>query len=637
MPLGEVSNNFFGWFFQYYSMYTDRFSTNYDFAGGLGGSSSRGLIDESETIPNKERIEGKTFHDLDFSKQLYVLLNLFESLDSEKTLRELNKWYRRYCDAHDYKNTINNQDAFVRMIAEQYGYNVIPYFEAWGIKVSSETKEMIFDNDYKLLGVLGDMVTDEGLTTNIKVDEGLAGDYSLVSNDLLNKFQLTGKLQIDIKIDGFNQIKDKYLYLLDGDRLVKKVKVENPIIELENMPLGTYKLQMPIPNEMSNYKYDYDYVIVSQGESKKEYEYTTLSAPDYNNSMWLGIKGIYNTYGFKLELTESNKAKITLGAANLGNQNSTWESQPDKIYTSVTIYDNQNNEVYKKEVKGREYFSASGAIVTDIDIDSRYIVEVYHVNPRNHVKVFSTLDGEELSDYSTTEVTTRYIVTDYGFRKETMSEEEGVNASYQRLKSYLTRKIDEYQENVTEEELENKHKNIGVKQEILMAIEMLRTEDQVKYKTLYDRIKRGGIPKLVEIKEFSFTVGAEIDLYSLIEVKDNEDGILTLTSENTQITTDLDVNIPGSYVVNYVIFDSDKNRLDLSIQITVLEQPEQPGEPEQSENPGQPGEPEQPELPEQPDVKPQPSKPITGYTNIMGYLGSLLLVSGGLLTFRKKK
>ena len=170
-----------------------------------------------------------------------------------------------------------------------------------------------------------------------------------------------------------------------------------------------------------------------------------------------------------------------------------------------------------------------------------------------------------------------------------------------------------------------------------MAIEMLRTEDQVKYKTLYDRIKRGGIPKLVEIKEFSFTVGAEIDLYSLIEVKDNEDGILTLTSENTQITTDLDVNIPGSYVVNYVIFDSDKNRLDLSIQITVLEQPEQPGEPEQSENPGQPGESEQPELPEQPDVKPQPSKPITGYTNIMGYLGSLLLVSGGLLTFRKKK
>lgn len=105
MPLGEVSNNFFGWFFQYYSMYTDRFSTNYDFAGGLGGSSSRGLIDESETIPNKERIEGKTFYDLDFSKQLYVLLNLFESLDSEKTLRELNKWYRRYCDAHDYKNT----------------------------------------------------------------------------------------------------------------------------------------------------------------------------------------------------------------------------------------------------------------------------------------------------------------------------------------------------------------------------------------------------------------------------------------------------------------------------------------------------------------------------------------------------
>ena len=53
--------------------------------------------------------------------------------------------------------------------------------------------------------------------------------------------------------------------------------------------------------------------------------------------MWLGIKGIYNTYGFKMELNSTNEATITLGGADLGNRNASWANRPDEVYTSIKI------------------------------------------------------------------------------------------------------------------------------------------------------------------------------------------------------------------------------------------------------------------------------------------------------------
>ena len=58
MALGEVSNNILGWFFQYYSLNTDRFSQNYDFYGNLGGV---GMLDQTEHKYNLNRLSGETF------------------------------------------------------------------------------------------------------------------------------------------------------------------------------------------------------------------------------------------------------------------------------------------------------------------------------------------------------------------------------------------------------------------------------------------------------------------------------------------------------------------------------------------------------------------------------------------------
>nr|MDE5978046.1 M60 family metallopeptidase [Turicibacter sp.] len=181
MQLGEVSNNILGWYFQYYSMNTNRFSQNYDFYNGLGGA---GNLDLTEHTYNTKRLSGQIFSQLSDYDKLYVLLNIFESFDAHHTYTEINKWYRRYVQEN---GQIQTQDAYTLAIAEKYGYNIIPYFEAWGVEVSDSTKAKLEVGNYKLISILNDLV-GESIAMEIKNNENLHGEFALVSNELLEKY-----------------------------------------------------------------------------------------------------------------------------------------------------------------------------------------------------------------------------------------------------------------------------------------------------------------------------------------------------------------------------------------------------------------------------------------------------------------
>ena len=218
MALGEVSNNILGWFFQYCSLNTDRFSQNYDFYGNLGGV---GMLDQTEHKYNLNRLSGETFSQLDVYYRLYALLNLLESFDSYHTYADINKWYRRYVND---KGAIKNQEAYTLAIAEKYGYNVVPYFEAWGVDISDQTKSTLDVGNYKYVSILSDLVS-EAMATEIKTKEHLHGEYALVSNELLSKYGLNGSLDLTIQIQNLDDIIGKYVYLMDGDQPIAKVKI----------------------------------------------------------------------------------------------------------------------------------------------------------------------------------------------------------------------------------------------------------------------------------------------------------------------------------------------------------------------------------------------------------------------------
>ncbi len=60
---------------------------------------------------------------------------------------------------------MTNQDAYVEGIAELYKVNIIPYMEAWGLKISDEAKAKVYENNYPLMNILKDMVNNNTLQT----------------------------------------------------------------------------------------------------------------------------------------------------------------------------------------------------------------------------------------------------------------------------------------------------------------------------------------------------------------------------------------------------------------------------------------------------------------------------------------
>ena len=74
--------------------------------------------------------------------------------------------------------------------------------------------------------------------------------------------------------------------------------------------------------------------------------------------------------------------------------------------------------------------------------------------------------------------------------------------------------------------------------------------------------------------KLSYKEGENVDLYSLITIKDNEDGEIESNKNNVKITTDLDIEKSGTYDVTYEVIDQDGNKTTLKLQIVIEENTE---------------------------------------------------------------
>lgn len=117
LGLGEVSNNIFAYYVQ-----TDSniYPFNDRFLGALHNDEER-----QQTI----RLQGGNFDNLDLYGKLHFLISLFESIDSVDTYKNIFKFFRE--KKAEGINFNNGQDVYVIALAEIYGLNLIPYFNAW--------------------------------------------------------------------------------------------------------------------------------------------------------------------------------------------------------------------------------------------------------------------------------------------------------------------------------------------------------------------------------------------------------------------------------------------------------------------------------------------------------------------------
>ena len=541
MQLGEVSNNIIGHYIQ-----IDK--SIYFHSGNWLGELS--VIEEER---NAQRISGKTFLE-DEPSRLYVIINLLNTFEKGTTYGKLYSWYREQL----YQGRrMTNQDAYVEGIAELYKVNIIPYMEAWGLKISDEAKANVYENNYPLMNILKDMVNDNTLQT-VMSGEGIDRKYGLVSNQVLQKYSSEGKMTLQIDIDDITQIQGKVIHIKDGKDIIKSIKIENNQIE-EALPIGTYFLQMPVIN---GYSYQYAYVQIKEDmENVHTYSYEKLEDIDYDNYLMFRVLGYnYDTIAYQLTFKEQyTKAEIRYPnqSAMSGNE-------------YVKIYDTKG-DIVTEDIATGGYFDFNKG-THEITLEPGYVIEICYPNKfANKVVVYNTLTNTIIPEYKAIGTITRYTVIENGIVREDMSEENAEDVAYAQLKVHLVSIIEAYKQKVTEEELQNKRINYEEKTQIIDAYNQLREQDKVPYTSLINKIKQGGIPKITVIAPtLEFEKGTPIDVYAFIKAVDNEDGVIVIDKNSTVVKTNLKNEEAGTYFVTYEVLDSDNNIGTKTIEITII-------------------------------------------------------------------
>ncbi len=586
MQLGEVSNNIIGHYIQ-----IDK--SIYFHSGNWLGELS--VIEEEQ---NTQRLSGKTFLEIDEPSRLYVIINLLNTFEKGTTYGKLYSWYREQL----YQGRrMTNQDAYVEGIAELYKVNIIPYMEAWGLKISDEAKANVYENNYPLMNILKDMVNDNTLQTVIS-GEGIDRKYGLVSNEVLQKYTSEGEMSLQIKMDDMNQIQGKVIQIKDGKDVIKSIKIENNQIE-EILPVGTYFLQMPVIN---GYSYQYAYVQIKENmENAHTYTYEKLEDIDYDNYLMFRVLGYnYDTIAYQLTFKEQyTKAEIRYPnqSAMSGNE-------------YVKIYDTKG-DIVTEDIATGGYFDFNKG-THEITLEPGYVIEICYPNKfANKVVVYNTLTNTIIPEYKTIDTITRYTVIENGIIREDMSEENAEDVAYAQLKVHLVSIIETYKQKVTEEELQNKRINYEEKTQIIDAYNQLREQDKIPYTSLINQIKQGGIPKITVIAPtLEFEKGTPIDVYTFIKAVDNEDGVIVIDKNNTVVKTNLNSDEAGNYFVTYEVSDSDKNIATKTIEITIIadeEDVEIPELPEEKPDPPTDGEDEKP-IPPTEGEEENPNPPTDG-------------------------
>lgn len=547
MLLGEVSNNILGYYIQ-----TDK--SLYDRPGNWLGELP--IIEEEK---NSGRLSGKNFSEIDTTVRLYMIINLLDTFEKGTTYSKMFSWYREQLNNG---RTMTNQDAYVEAIADIYNINIIPYMEAWGLNISVGLKNKMFNLNYPLINILADMVSPNLLNT-IMTNENLSKKYSLVKNDILKKNNVKSNLSLEIQIDDISKLVEKILLLKDGKNIIEKYKIENSTIELANIPVGTYYLQMPILN---GYSQELIYIQVSENSTNYySYTYENLEETTFDNYLKLQLLGYnYDTIAFQLKF-KNNYNKVEISYPNQSKMSGN---------ESVIIYNSDGSIISQNYTTGGYFDFNKGT--HELDLKPGYKIEIkYPVKYATKVVSYNTLLNNTVPEYYALNSTTTYTVIENGLLREDMDEEIANDIAYNQLKDYLINIIADYAKNVTENELNNKNINFDKKSYIIDAYNQLRDIDKEPFTDLINAIKRGGIPQItINTDNLEFDLGTSIDLYSLIKATDNEDGNIDIDKTSTKIITDFNAEKPGIYDIKYEVSDSDNNIATYTLQITILESEE---------------------------------------------------------------
>ena len=565
LALGETGNNVLA---HYIQIDKTLYKKQDDWMGGS-------LSKIEENLNQKRLNSASIFHNQDgtytnVSEKLYFIINLLDSFEKEETYAKMFSYYRKILSEFgNDKYTIS--EIYAKFFASEYKANIIPYLKVWGLSVSSEVESEILKNELTTYVTPYDYLSLDELS-NLKDKENISLSFGLVAEDIVKKYASKKKATIKFEIDDEGKLFKKTLAIRKNGRILKIVKLSSLENVFDDLEIGLYEIVIP---NIFGYKQESSHFLVV-GEDNNTFTYTyKKEIDDLLHPTKIFIRGIYPTLGYSLNFSSDyKKGSISLGGANLGNQNDVWKNKPDEVFVSVKIIKKNGEIISNLEVKGNGYFSDLKLDNTEISLEYGYKVVIYTEKPE-YVLVYSSIskNNTPIEAYSVKDKLIEYEITIDGLKLLNKKDFNTKDVLYSTIKDELFATIDNYFASTNEEELDNIRINFEKKNEVYLTYLKLSEEDKIKYESRIMKMILGGTPT-IKLKSsetsYKFNSKDEIDLYSLITIEDNEDIVIESNEENVEIVSNIIKNRPGNYKVKYIVRDSNNNISDLVIDVEIV-------------------------------------------------------------------
>lgn len=474
LDIGEVSNNIFA---HYVQMDPDI----YPF-----GNKWLGELSKIEEKYNNERIKGKKFTDLDAVGKLYVLINFLDSFEGAVTYNKIAKYYRKSVNQ---KKKILPQDAWVGAIAKEYGVNLDGYFSSWGIEISSELREILYNDNIVNGFPMKDLVNNSDLMNTVKADLGLKANYQIITGEQLKKYNITGNVELNFIIDDYNLINSKYVTIKNGLLEIAKSKIIDGKV-IFNIPIGAYKLF--IPQLIGDYTSPliYNLIVINGEKTLLTLEYKSLKTVNkFDNDVKIQFQGYYFNDAAEITLINSKVNETENINLNLRYRGTTLFNgglAADYDYARIQVVDSMGNEKYLKKVGGAsEMFSKVNEEKFQVPVNIGDKIFIKYHDAQSKLKFISTLNGDYRKSYEIeNNVVGAYQVIRLGIKPENMTDQEFYNEYATRLKIF----IENFISKVSDEDIKNKYKYINEKNIIVTGYRELNSSDQKLYANLYNKI-----------------------------------------------------------------------------------------------------------------------------------------------------
>ncbi len=545
ISIDEIWNNIPA---HYYSMNTKSNYNKYkiEYNGIHKPANQKSVYDKSVAIRNKSALPE---YSLDFFREI------FDTFGIEGFIT-FNQEYRRLGVNNEHKRTTPT-NLFAQYFSEGTGVDLAPYFLSYGHKIDSK----VIANNRNLPNVafLNDIVKSEDRISYVLNAYDLVSKYSLVDTSIFSDDSylrtLKGNVVVNIDIDDKSRLEGKQVILKNGE-YEYKAEINGLKAEFNNVPVGVYKLGLPLTNSGTyNIKKD-NYVVVAEGENVTASASYTKFEDFYLNFLYnFEIQTNNNYTPLTADLTYIDDNYYNLKIETLEGRENYGVASND-LYAYFKVYDDKNYLVASEEFLNN---TPSVASIKNITLRDGYKIHMYRADRpekkfyRNTVTyVEQNDDYAELMVFEVDENGLKYIHDNSDIDKNTVD-------------TY----IDEATKNYFADE--NQYAFTQERFRLNNTIRHLPANEQSKY--FRDNIQNLRVNNpVLTVTDSKITTGLNnynIDYFENVSATDFEDG--NITHKVTVDTSNVDFSKTGNYPIVFRVEDSDYNFAKINATLTVTE------------------------------------------------------------------